>query len=660
MNKLFLTIIILIICVSKTFSQTINVDAAIVIKTFDHNPATINLNYLMDDDSYLNPETSLSQSLSSMKVSMLRFPGGEKADNYLWSISPYTSANPYFATQGNCNWPNNDSRFSSNYNNPLTTTMDFDEFMTICNSIGAEPLIVVAGDAHYNTWCSNPPSLNDLIANAVEWIRYANIVKQYNIKYWMVGNESWNSAAYDNPSSATQYANDLIQFSDSMKAVDSTISLVANSKPGIWVDTLLLLASGYIDAIAISNYPNYNWTNGYDTYRNGNPSFVSDINSVISSIGSNNISVIVSEYNSIDWSNNWPSNNDLGHALVNFQMLGDQISIKEVDDAYLWNTRWVDNATDPQHLYDAINANGDLNATGKALAMWGNNMLDKLVFSDNNGYINSFATVDSSGNSLNIFLINKDYSSKSVTVNVSNYPAISSPSLTISESKLTGSSVTDKFPVISYPSGNATVSGSEVSIQLDSLSINVIKFGVPPLPIELLSFNSILNRNVVDLTWQTASEINNDYFTVERSKDGANWEDINKINGAGNSSQVVSYNTKDYYPYFGVSYYRLKQTDFDGNYSYSNMEVVNFNKLENSTVLIYPNPANNQITIEGNAVEIAQFRIFNIMGQDVSKLIKGIKNNYTNINIDLTNLSSGIYTIKTQTASNKVLLLPSN
>jgi alpha-L-arabinofuranosidase len=262
MNKFWLLFLLPFIFVSRSFSQTISIDAANVIKTFDHNPVGINLDYLMDDDSYLNPAISLSQSLLNMKIGMLRYPGGEKSDNYLWSVFPYTNAQPQFATQGNCNWPNNDSRFSVNHINPLSSTMDFDEFMAICKSTGASPLIVVSGDANYCTFCPNPPSLNDLITNAVEWIKYANIKNNYNIKYWMVGNESWNSAAYDKPGTAIQYANDFVQFSQAMKAVDPSIILVANSKSGAWLNTLLQSANGYIDAIALSNYPVYNWTNG--------------------------------------------------------------------------------------------------------------------------------------------------------------------------------------------------------------------------------------------------------------------------------------------------------------------------------------------------------------------------------------------------------------
>ena len=474
MKKIVAICVVLVSGIVSCIAQTINVDAGVVVKTFDHNPASINLDYLMDDDAYLKPAISLQQSFKNMKVGALRFPGGEKSDNYLWSVAPFNSVDPHFATPGACNWPNSDTRFSSNQLTPLNTTMDFDEFMTICLATGAKPLIVVAGDANYNTGC-NPPTRNTLVNSAAEWVKYANIKKGYNIKNWMIGNESWNLAAYAPPSTASQYATDFIEFSKAMKAIDPTISVVANSKPGEWVNTLIQNASGYIDGIAISNYLNSNWTNGYDTYRNGNPSFVDDINSVIASIGNRNIKVIVSEYNAIDWANAWTNTNDLAHAIVNFQMFGDQIMISKVEDAFLWNTRWVENAYKPQDLNDAIDASGNLNAIGKALAIWGNNVLDKLVSSSNSGFVNSFASLDNSGNKLTLFLINKDGANHDVSVNIKNWPAVTSSNLIITQSKLSGSSLLDKFPVISTPTGTATVSGSSVNIQLNPYSINVVR-----------------------------------------------------------------------------------------------------------------------------------------------------------------------------------------
>ena len=70
--------------------------------------------------------------------------------------------------------------------------------------------------------------------------------------------------------------------------------------------------------------------------------------------------------------------------------------------------------------------------------------------------------------------------------------------------------------------------------------------GLNPLPIELVSFNAVANGDVVDLSWQTATEINNAYFTIERSIDGVVWEEIITTNGAGNSNQTIEYFETDY------------------------------------------------------------------------------------------------------------------
>jgi len=85
-----------------------------------------------------------------------------------------------------------------------------------------------------------------------------------------------------------------------------------------------------------------------------------------------------------------------------------------------------------------------------------------------------------------------------------------------------------------------------------------------PLPIELISFTARVEEPWVRLDWATASERNNDYFTIERSADGEHFTDIHEEMGAGNSQQVLNYLTFDREPLTGLSYYRLRQTDFDG------------------------------------------------------------------------------------------------
>jgi hypothetical protein len=99
------------------------------------------------------------------------------------------------------------------------------------------------------------------------------------------------------------------------------------------------------------------------------------------------------------------------------------------------------------------------------------------------------------------------------------------------------------------------------------------------MPIELLNFEAKLNGKVVDLFWSTASEVNNDYFTVERSKNGIVFEKVLEIDGAGNSASTLSYSTIDKNPFTGISYYRLKQTDFNKNFKYSNMVAVKLEEI---------------------------------------------------------------------------------
>jgi hypothetical protein len=110
------------------------------------------------------------------------------------------------------------------------------------------------------------------------------------------------------------------------------------------------------------------------------------------------------------------------------------------------------------------------------------------------------------------------------------------------------------------------------------------------LPIELLSFEANINEDKVDLKWITSAEINNDYFTIERSTDAINWEEVVSTKGAGNSNQLIEYFEIDYQPIEGISYYRLKQTDFDGKFSYFNVVPVKYVKNTNGIINLFPNP----------------------------------------------------------------------
>ena len=118
-------------------------------------------------------------------------------------------------------------------------------------------------------------------------------------------------------------------------------------------------------------------------------------------------------------------------------------------------------------------------------------------------------------------------------------------------------------------------------------SLNAIN----PLPVELLDFSVNPQEGWVEINWSTASETNNDFFSVERSSDGLNFEQLLDVKGAGDSDKITNYQASDERPLFGLSYYRLKQTDFDGQFEYSPVVSVFMAGTDDLSVTLSPNPS---------------------------------------------------------------------
>jgi hypothetical protein len=136
-------------------------------------------------------------------------------------------------------------------------------------------------------------------------------------------------------------------------------------------------------------------------------------------------------------------------------------------------------------------------------------------------------------------------------------------------------------------------------------NIELIQLGpCAVLPIELLSFEGTKNDDYNTLTWVTATEINNDYFTLERSVDGFNWVEITTINGSGTVSTPTFYEYKDYeFTKDTVNYYRLKQTDFNGVFEYFKMVYISNIETKKKAVLL---------------------KVLNVMGQEVNEDYRGL------------------------------------
>ncbi|MGB0861481.1 MAG: T9SS type A sorting domain-containing protein [Saprospiraceae bacterium] len=139
------------------------------------------------------------------------------------------------------------------------------------------------------------------------------------------------------------------------------------------------------------------------------------------------------------------------------------------------------------------------------------------------------------------------------------------------------------------------------------------------LPVELLLLDATVSENKsVILDWRTATEINNDYFNIEKSIDGYEWKTIGKTKGAGNSSQINNYQFIDKNPTNGLNYYRLRQVDFNGDFEYTSI-VTAFLKTTNSTLRAFPNPTTGVFTIEGMATPntLLELEVVDVLGQTI-------------------------------------------
>jgi hypothetical protein len=134
------------------------------------------------------------------------------------------------------------------------------------------------------------------------------------------------------------------------------------------------------------------------------------------------------------------------------------------------------------------------------------------------------------------------------------------------------------------------------AIELDNHLMVGCKINGAPLPfIALMSFSAKPIGVNVQLNWATATEINNDYFTLERSKNGSTFEEVAILKGAGNSSVILNYSVIDLKSYIGTSFYRLKETDYNGKYLYS--DIISTKSGRDFTHNVFPDPFEQKLNI---------------------------------------------------------------
>ncbi|MFH2143215.1 MAG: IPT/TIG domain-containing protein, partial [Bacteroidota bacterium] len=207
--------------------------------------------------------------------------------------------------------------------------------------------------------------------------------------------------------------------------------------------------------------------------------------------------------------------------------------------------------------------------------------------------------------------------------------------------------------------GSSTVTNYVASsTSTNSLLTYKITLGstISPLPIELLSFEAICKDGSNNLIWKTASEHNNDYFTLEKSFDGENFIIISQVPSQGNSNSIQNYSEIDNIPFNGTNYYRLKQTDTDGQYTYSN--IISLNCLtdnhDENIIPVSPSDGKVDVFLQGIPGKKYQIELTNILGQVIINKEITLTDYQQKICISDSYLAKGIYYLIMQTENNKI------
>jgi fibronectin-binding autotransporter adhesin len=201
----------------------------------------------------------------------------------------------------------------------------------------------------------------------------------------------------------------------------------------------------------------------------------------------------------------------------------------------------------------------------------------------------------------------------------------------------------------------ATRTGASLANLIGDFRITTTNLVATPLPIELTYFSVVLKNSGVELSWSTASELNNDFFTIERSGTGEKFEKVKTVAGKGTTNLTSNYQDVDENPLPGTSYYRLKQTDFDGNFSYSKVRTIENNNPV-SPFKVYPNPiVNNKFIVEMNGLPSnaeVPLSIINMQGVTVHQAsYEASSRGILKASVELNSVPSGVYMVVVNAAT---------
>ncbi|WP_299668360.1 hypothetical protein [uncultured Polaribacter sp.] len=453
--------------------ELITINTSKRTKEISKNSAGVVACWLLDSDIERPRKTSFTNAMKDMGVKYIRFPYGHLADNYLWdddgdygnTLTPKIAS----TSQAPADW----SWAVDQSTGEFIKDMDFDEYISICRNVKAEPMVVI-NILSYKY--ENGPTYEKLKEMAAEWVRYANITKGYKVKRWALGNEVDH---HSDLISQQEYKELYTDFATAMKAVDPSI-WIGPGLLGNWHAAMLAHDPDNIDFICVHNYLyKYDWRNqDYEGWKNTNDILVNNVEKVQKIVNNSSIPDIeihVTEMNSRPWKDNLDSD-DIFRALAYAEMALNASSFEDVTATYVWNTHGPWSGPDENSPYNILDLENNREPRGDVIKMINDNLFGYFVEMPRvNGFVRTYACVDDINENLNVFLINKNDNIETVNITTSAFDL--QPNYTIKS--FSGKSPEDRFPLYSEKNENQ-INNQILNIELAPLSFNIISLKLKP------------------------------------------------------------------------------------------------------------------------------------------------------------------------------------
>ena len=623
---------------------TVNPDE--VLRAWDVMPVGLNLNTLTDGEgNRVAGARALREAIADAGVTYLRFPGGEKSDVYQWAAPPYDDPSTAgLLRTGPSDWPSNDPDFwDPDANEWANDNYNFDEFMADCQSVNCEPVISVALDGIYKGISEDGATSltrQQALDMAVAWVRYANVTKGYGIKYWLLGNETWNGTTYagQEPPYGT-YGTDAAEFARAMKAVDPNILIGINGDNRNQLVNALNNCVDAIDFVDVHTYPVYDVAD-YDEYLATTRSPLDIVDLAQSAIDAlpeaadrERLFIVMTETSATGFNPNtteWDSGNNLGQAIANFDILATVASDPRVRFVQYWNSRFIAPDDGISHTYDLFTATNELNASGQALTVLTGELLDEMVAATTeSGLLSSFATRSRDGEHLTILLVNKSRDTTPISVSVDNYTAAGP----VQRMTLSGPSVTDTDITYTREADEVLSSGS-IDLEVPPTSVTVLRMAgasLLSLPVTLADFHGTVLPHAHCLEWSGRESGDFMGYGLEYREATGEWREADYFPATGGEGKYHYHRAGG-----GRTYYRLRLEEADGTVRYS--EVISLDDAR-AAVDPYPNPTTGALRVDRRLAD-TPYQIYSERG----RLLRAGRVD-AGAALSLSGLHRGIYTL---------------